>query len=147
VNTVIDASVEKVWEFVSDLGTATLRDPSVVKVDWQPPAGIGTVAMITHRFLGNRTARYEIKEWEHNHKFRAQITSMGGEARRDIHSGIDAGRQGEPESICEGRDRWVDAAIFSVHISEGEKGRARRNRENQERPGGPKQNYFMGLSG
>jgi carbon monoxide dehydrogenase subunit G len=77
VNTVIDAPVEKVWEFMSDLGSATLRDPSVVKVDWQPPAGIGTVAMITHRFLGKRTARYEIKEWEPNRKFRAQVTSMG----------------------------------------------------------------------
>jgi len=77
VNVTIDASVEKVWEFVSDLGTATLRDPTVVKVDWQPPAGAGTVAIITHRFIGKRTARYEIKEWEPNHKFRAQVTSMG----------------------------------------------------------------------
>jgi hypothetical protein len=77
VNTVIDASVEKVWEFVSDLGTATVRDPSAFKVDWQPPAGVGTVAMITHRFLGKMTARYEIKEWEPNRKFRAQVTSMG----------------------------------------------------------------------
>jgi len=79
VNTVIDAPVEKVWQFVSDLGSATLRDPSVVKVDWQPPAGVGTVATSTHKFFGRRAARYEIKEWEPNRRFRALVTSMGAE--------------------------------------------------------------------
>jgi ligand-binding SRPBCC domain-containing protein len=55
VNTVIDAPVEKVWEFVSDVGAATLRDPSVVKVDWRPPAGVGTVAVITRPWSLIRT--------------------------------------------------------------------------------------------
>ena len=77
VSTVIDASVENVWRFMVDLGTMPLRDPSVVKVDWEPPLHVGSVALLTFRQMGDRTGRYEVKELEKNHRLRVQMTAMG----------------------------------------------------------------------
>lgn len=79
VSTVIDAPVGKVWEFMADLDTMPQRDPSVIKVDWQPPLRAGNVAQVTFRnvVLGTRVGRYEVKEWEPNHRFRVRMTTMG----------------------------------------------------------------------
>ncbi len=74
---IIEAPVETVWRFMTDFGTMSQREPRVVKVDWRPPVGAGTVATITSRFLGTRTARYEILEWEPTCRFRARVTSGG----------------------------------------------------------------------
>ncbi len=74
-STVIDAPVEKVWEFMSDFGTLSQREPDIAKVDWRPPMGVGSVAVVTNRRMGGRTARVEVKEFEPNRRFRAEVTS------------------------------------------------------------------------
>ncbi len=76
---VINAPVEKVWNFMVDLRTMSLRDPSVVSVDWQPPLRVGSVATITTRnvMLGKRDIKYEVKELDPYHKFSVQASAMG----------------------------------------------------------------------
>ncbi len=79
MTTVINAPVEKVWNFMADLRTMSLRDPSVVSVDWQPPLRAGSVAIITARnvILGKRDIKYEVKELDPYHKFSVQASAMG----------------------------------------------------------------------
>ncbi len=74
---IIDAPVEKVWNFMVDLDTLPLRDPSVVSVGWTPPLKVGNIAIINFRQMGKRTGRYQVMEMEPNHRLRVQLTAMG----------------------------------------------------------------------
>jgi carbon monoxide dehydrogenase subunit G len=77
LSTVIDAPVEYVWKFMVDLRTTPQRDPSVVKVDWEPPLRAGSVAIITFRQMGNRTGKYEVEELKENQRLRVRMTALG----------------------------------------------------------------------
>ena len=77
VSTIVDAPIEKVWNFMIDLRKMIL-DPSVIDVSWQPPLKTGSVATLTFRQMGiNRTARLEIIDMEANRRLRMVMTAMG----------------------------------------------------------------------
>ncbi len=77
VSGIVDAPIEKVWNFMVDLGTMPQRDPSVIGVSWDPPLRVGSVAAIDFRQVGKRTGRYEVKELELHQRLRVQMTAMG----------------------------------------------------------------------
>jgi ligand-binding SRPBCC domain-containing protein len=61
---VIDAPIEQVWEFMSDLQTLPQHNLSLVNVEWEPPLLVGSVATITYQVRGkNRTGTCLVKEW------------------------------------------------------------------------------------
>ena len=105
VNTVIDAPVGNVWTFMVDLGTMPQRDPSVVKVDWEPPLRAGSVAVITFRQMGKRTGRYEVLELQPDHRLRVAALAMGAR--------IDGTYLFEP--IAEGKTRLSASVQIEVH--------------------------------
>ncbi len=74
---VVDAPLEDVWGFMTDLGTMRLRDPSVVSVDWTPPLKAGSIATLVVRQMITRRIRYEVVEMERNRLFRVSATVMG----------------------------------------------------------------------
>ena len=76
VSGIVDAPIEKVWNFMVDLGTMPQRDPSVIGVSWDPPLRVGSVAEIDFRQMGRRTGRYEVKELELYQRLRVQLTAM-----------------------------------------------------------------------
>ena len=77
VSTIVDAPIEKVWNFMVDLPKMIL-DPSVTDVSWQPPLKTGSVATITFRQMRvNRTAKLEVIDVEPNRKLRMVMTAMG----------------------------------------------------------------------
>ncbi len=104
VSTIIDAPLEKVWDFMADLGTMPQRDHSVVRVDWQPPLGVGSVATVTARLMGERTGRLEVKELEPNHRLVVQMTGMGARAEGTY----------EFEPVDERRTKLSAAVSFQV---------------------------------
>ncbi len=104
VSTIINAPVERVWEFMSDFGTMPQWHPGVVKVDWQPPLSVGSVATVTVQRLGKRTARYEVKEWQPNRMIRAQVTS----GRSKINGGY------EMEPIEGGKTKLTISAVIEI---------------------------------
>ncbi len=77
VSGIVDASIEKVWNFMVDLGTMPQRDPSVISVSWDPPLRVRSVAEIDFRQMGKRTGRYEVKELELHQRLMVQMTAMG----------------------------------------------------------------------
>ncbi len=77
VSGIVDAPIEKVWNFMVDLGTMSQRDPSVTGVRWDPPLKVGSVAEIDFRQLGKRTGRYEVKELELHQRLMVQMKAMG----------------------------------------------------------------------
>ena len=76
VSTIIDAPIEKVWNFMVDLRRMIL-DPSVIDVSWQPPLKTGSVATITFRQMGVRTAKLEVIDMQPNRRLRMVMTAMG----------------------------------------------------------------------
>lgn len=74
---IVNAPIEKVWKFMVDLGTMPQRDPSVIRVSWDPPLRVGSVAEIEFRQMGLRRGRYEVNELELNQRLRVQLTAMG----------------------------------------------------------------------
>ncbi|HTY47948.1 MAG TPA: SRPBCC family protein [Methanomassiliicoccales archaeon] len=76
VSTIVNAPIEEVWDFMVDLRKMIL-DPSVTDVSWQPPLRIGSVAVITFRQMGVRTARLEVVDMEPNRRLRMVMTAMG----------------------------------------------------------------------
>jgi uncharacterized protein YndB with AHSA1/START domain len=63
--TTIDASIEKFWEFMSNLETLP-HWTGVLKVEYKDPVGVGTSVVATYRLLGRRTFKITITEWEPN---------------------------------------------------------------------------------
>lgn len=76
VSAIVDAPIDEVWNFMVDLRKMIL-DPSVTDVAWQPPLKIGSVATITFRQMGVRTARLEVMDMEPNRRLRMVMTAMG----------------------------------------------------------------------
>ncbi len=76
-NGTVDASVERVWNFMVDLDTMPLRDPSVTSVSWEPPLRVGSVSTVHFRQMGNRTGRYVVEELEPTRRLKVQLTAMG----------------------------------------------------------------------
>ena len=54
-----------------------ILDPSVTDVSWQPPLKVGSVATITFRQVGVRTAKLEVMDMEANHRLRLVMSAMG----------------------------------------------------------------------
>lgn len=76
----INAPIEKVWNFMVDLGTMPQRDPSVTSVDWKPPLRVGSVAIMHFRQLRKITGKYEVIELEPNRRMTVQMTAIGAKA-------------------------------------------------------------------
>ena len=76
---IIDAPPEKVWEYISDLGKIAEWDPDTLKVEWQRPVSVGSVAVVTAKqaLFGKRVVNMEVTEWEPGHKFGARVKSGG----------------------------------------------------------------------
>ena len=77
IHTVIDACVDKVWEFLSNPENMTQIGRSNVKVEYTRPIGVGSTIAVTTRLMGKRTIRGTFTEWEPGHKFVMQSKSMG----------------------------------------------------------------------
>jgi carbon monoxide dehydrogenase subunit G len=75
--TVVNAPVEKVWEFMSDPSTMTQWDPGVLKVEYQPPMRVDSTMMVTAQLIGRRTAKMVITEWEPNRRIGIAGKSAG----------------------------------------------------------------------
>jgi uncharacterized protein YndB with AHSA1/START domain len=65
-STVIDAPVERVWEFMSNLETMP-QWTGVLKVDYKAPVGVGTMVVATAPL--RMTFKITVTEWEPNHRF------------------------------------------------------------------------------
>ena len=65
-STNIDAPVEDVWKYISDLQTMP-QWTGVLKVEYKGPADVGTSVVATYKLLGLRTFNITITEWEPNH--------------------------------------------------------------------------------
>ena len=63
-STIINASPEKAWEYISDLGKMTEWDPGTLKVEWQRPVSVGSVAVVTVQEFGKRAVNWEVTECE-----------------------------------------------------------------------------------
>jgi len=69
ISTVIDAPVDKVWEFVSDPGNMNQWSAQDSKVEFTRPIGVGSVITVTTHLIGKRTIKGTITDWEPRHKF------------------------------------------------------------------------------
>ncbi len=79
-STIIDAPPEKVWEYISDLGKWTEWDPDTLKVEWDPPVRVGSVAVVTAQAFGGVVTSQvfvEITEWEPGHRMGVRFKSGG----------------------------------------------------------------------
>jgi len=76
VSATVEAPIDEVWNFMVDLPKMIL-DPSVVDVAWQPPLKVGSVATVTFRQMGTRTARLEVTDMEPRRRLRIVMTAMG----------------------------------------------------------------------
>jgi uncharacterized protein YndB with AHSA1/START domain len=76
-STIIDAPVEKVWEFLADFDTAPQWGRGISKVEYKRPVGVGTTIVFTARLMGERTLNMTITDWMPGHKFAARSTLMG----------------------------------------------------------------------
>ena len=77
VSAIVDAPIEKVWNFMVDLRRMIL-DPSVIDVSWQPPLKTGSVATITYGQMGVKgTGRLEVIDMEPNRRLRMVMTARG----------------------------------------------------------------------
>ena len=81
---IIDASVEKVWNFMSDFDTMTLWGPGVREVKWESPIGVGSLIVVTAQRFGRRTANMKITDWEPTHKMGVEARSGGAKVRAVI---------------------------------------------------------------
>jgi uncharacterized protein YndB with AHSA1/START domain len=82
ISTVIDAPVDKVWEFLSNLDTMTQYSSNrTLKIEYTRPIGVGSTIAITTRLMGKRTLRGTITEWEPGHKFVIQSKAMGSDIK------------------------------------------------------------------
>jgi uncharacterized protein YndB with AHSA1/START domain len=61
--TIIDAPIENVWEFISNLETLP-RWTGVLNVEYNVPVGVGTTIEATYRLLGLHTFKITVTEWE-----------------------------------------------------------------------------------
>jgi len=92
VSAIVDAPIEKVWNFMVDLRRMIL-DPSVIDVSWQPPLKKGSVATISFRQMGVRTAMLEVVDLEPNRRLRMVMTAMGSKLDGTyVMEPLDAGR-------------------------------------------------------
>lgn len=86
-STIIDAPPEKVWEYISDLGKIAEWDPDTLKVEWQRPVSVGSVAVVTAtaKLFGKRVVNMEVTEWEPGHKFGAMV-KFGGTSVKGVYT-------------------------------------------------------------
>lgn len=77
VSGVVEAPLEDVWAFMTDLGTMRLRDPSVISVEWTPPLRAGSIAFLAVRQIKTMRMRYEVMEMVPRRLFRVRSAAMG----------------------------------------------------------------------
>jgi uncharacterized protein YndB with AHSA1/START domain len=103
---VIDAPIEQVWEFMSDLQTLPQHNLSLVNVEWEPPLLVGSVATITYQVRGKSgTGTCLVKEVEQNKRLRIQMTAMGAELEGTY----------EMESVNSGRTKLSSTLNIQLH--------------------------------
>ncbi len=84
---IVNAPVEKIWNFMADFDTMTQWGRGYLEVKWQRPISVGSIVVVTAQgglLLGRRTANMKITDWEPTRKMGVEARSGGAKANAVI---------------------------------------------------------------